>query len=244
MRPELVRQRRRVRIARVSGLCRWLLGLAWGCVALALSAAAQDTRPWQLVQEDPATDTRVWLRERDGGVPAFRAATVIDARLSSLAAVLLDETRTPDWVYRAREAVVLRADGPTRGVTRVVTDMPFPLTDRESVVAWEMVQDPQTLAVTLSGRDAPDAPPPDPARVRMPTFESRWVLTPRTDGRIDVLFEGVGDPGGVLSLPLLRRFLDAAIWQGPWQTIRALREIVRQPPFPQAVLPFVREPER
>ena len=219
---------------------------AWLAAALALAAPAQaqDDSGWVLKQEDPETPTRVWLRDRPGGVPAFRATTVIDARLSSLAAVLLDGTRTHEWVYRTKESVSLRRVGPTRGTTLVVSSMPFPLNDRESVVEWEMTQDPVTLVVTMAGHSTDDAPPPHPDRVRMPTFESRWVFAPRADGRVDVQFEGVGDPGGNLALPIIREFVAAAIWQGPWSTIRALHDIVRRPPFPQATLPFIREPAR
>jgi hypothetical protein len=177
-------------------------------------------------------------------VPAFRATTVVDARLSSLTAVLLDTARAPEWVYRLREAVLLRAEGPTRGVTLVVTSLPFPLKDRESVVAWEVTQDPHSLVVTVACRAAADAPPVHPDRVRMAVFESRWVFAPRPDGRVDVLLEGMGQPGGNLALPLLRHFASAAVWEGPWNTILALHQIVRQPPFAQAELPFIREPAR
>lgn len=224
------------------------LRVALWCVAALLAAPgaapAQEASTWRLKVEDAATSTRLWLQERPGGVLAFRATTVIDARLSSLAAVLLDNTRTPEWVYRAREAVLLRSDGPTRGVTQVITAMPFPLSDRESVVAWELTQDPQTLAVAVSGHSIPDVLPPHPDRVRMPLIESRWLFSPRPDGQVDVLFEGRGDPGGKLSLPLLRHFVNNAVWEGPWYTIRGLREIVRKAPFPQATLPFIHEPAR
>jgi hypothetical protein len=218
------------------------VGVAVALVLTAFAAAPQDDAGWVLKQQDG--ETRVWLRERPGEMPAFRAETVVDASLSSLAAVLLDSSRTPEWVYRAREAVRLQSDGPTRGVSLVVTAMPFPLRDRESIVAWEMTQDPQTLVVTLAGRSAPDALPPNPERVRMPSFESRWVLAQRPDGRVDVRFEGQGDPGGNLALPVLRQFVAAAVWEGPWHTVRALHDIVRRPPFPDARLPFIREPPR
>ncbi len=219
-----------------------LVFAAW--LALAAPAGAQTDAGWRLVQEDVQTATRVWLRDRPGAVAAFRASTIIEARLTSLAAVLLDHRRTAEWVYRAREAVLLASDGPTRGVTLVVTAMPFPLRDRESIVAWEMNQDPQTLVVTLAGHGLPDGAPPNARRVRMPIVESRWQFTPRPDGRVDVLFEGLGDPGGNLAAPLLRSVVNAALWEGPWQTVRAMHEIVRRPPFPLAELPFIVEPAR
>lgn len=228
--------------ARVRGrglLCALGLALA----ALVPVAAQEGDASWRLRETDPEVPVRVYLRERPGAMPAFRAATIIEARLAALAAVLLDATRTQDWVYRARRAELLQSDGPTRGVTLVITSMPFPLADRESVVAWEMTQEAQTLVVTLSGRNAPDVLPPHPDRVRMPTFESRWTLTPRTDGRVDVLFEGLGDPGGSLDSPLLRHVVSAAAWEAPWHTVRALHEMVRRPEYAQAQLDFIREPQ-
>jgi hypothetical protein len=227
---------------------RLLCALGLGLAAWVPAAPQEADTPWRLHEVDLEADlempVRVYLRERPGAVPAFRASTVVEARLAALAAVLLDDSRTQDWVYRARRAELLHSDGPMRGVTRVITGMPFPLADREAVVAWEMTQDAQTLVVTLSGRNAPDAPPPHPDRVRMPTFESRWTLTPRADGRVDVVFEGLGDPGGALESPLLRHFVSAAAWQGPWYTVRGLHQMVRRPEYAQAQLDFIREPQR
>ena len=206
------------------------------------SVLASDDPAWQLKQEDAASGTRVWLRERPGSTAAFRATTQLPARLSAVVAVLLDSGRTQEWVYRARQSVVLESDGPTRGVTLVITAMPWPLSDRESIVAWQLTQDPRTLVVTLAGTGATDKwPPPDPQRVRMPWFESRWQLTPLSGGLVDVLFEGHGDPGGNLSWTLLRDFVNEAVWQGPWHTINALRGMVRRPEFSDVSLPFIKE---
>jgi hypothetical protein len=198
--------------------------------------------PWQLRHEDPDPGIRVWLRERAGQTPAFRASLPLQARLSSLAAVLLDSGRTQDWVYRARQAVLLESEGPARGVTLVVTAMPWPLADRESVVAWQMTQDPQTLVVTMAGHAVPHALPPHPGRVRMPAFESRWQLTPLPGGRVEVVFEGQADLGGNLALPPLRDFVGQAAWQAPRHTLEGLREIVQRTEFSTAVLPFIQEP--
>lgn len=216
--------------------------LLW--IALVMPASSQQADEWVLQREDAQTQTRVWLARRAGVVAAFRATTVIDTSLSALTAVMLDSERMPDWVYRVRKTVPVSSDGPLRGTTLVITGMPFPLLDREAVVAWSLSQHPQTLVVTLSGHQADADLPPDPQRVRMPVFESRWVFSPRGDGRVDVLFEGAGDPGGNLAWPVLRDIVASTSWQAPWQTILALREIVREPQYAQARLPFIREPSR
>jgi hypothetical protein len=237
-------------LARVASVCASTLAATLffafatahaGAPAEAGTAAAVDA-PWQLRHEDPATGIRVWLRERAGQTPAFRATMPLQARLSTLAAVLLDSSRTQDWVYRARQAVLLESFGPARGVSLVVTAMPWPLADRESIVAWQMTQDPQTLVVTMAGHAVPHALPTAPGRVRMPAFESRWQLTPQPDGLVEVVFEGHADLGGNLAQPPLRDFVGLAAWQAPWHTLRGLREIVQRPEFSQAVLPFIQEP--
>lgn len=226
---------------------RWLL---LACALPATLALAQpDGGDWRLRHVDADTGTRVWLRERADGPPAFRASLRVQARLSSLAALLLDGPHMPEWVYRTKSVQRLQQDGPQRGVSLVVTAMPWPLDDRESVVAWQLRQSPASLAVTLSGQGVEPAgqpwlPAPAPGRVRMPSFASRWTFTPVAGlaGEVEVVFEGHGDLGGNLALPLLRLFVDAAIWEAPLQTVNALPGMLQRPAYRDAVLPFITEP--
>ena len=231
--------------ARTSGR-RWLLLAA---VLPAAAALAQPESPWLLRHADPDTGTQVWLRDRGDQAPAFRASTRVAARLSSLAALLLDSERLPAWVYRTRSVQQLQQDSAQQGVSLVVTAMPWPLDDRESVVAWRLQQSASTLVITLSGRGVEPAgqpwlPEPAPGRVRMPSFASQWVFAPvaGSAGQVDVVFEGHGDPGGSLASPLLRGFVVAAIWEAPLQTVNALRHMVQRPEYRDAVLPFITEP--
>lgn len=225
----------------------WWLLLVGGLQAV--PSLAQPESPWQLRHTDPDTGTQVWLRDRGDQVPAFRASTRLPARLNSLAALLLDSERLPDWVYRTRSVLRLQQDGLQQGVSLVVTAMPWPLDDRESVVAWHLQQVASTRVVTLSGRGVEPAgqpwlPEPAPDRVRMPSFASQWTFAPvaGTPGLVEVVFEGHGDPGGNLASPLLRGFVAAAIWEAPLQTINALRRMLQRPEYRDAMLPFIDEP--
>lgn len=227
---------------------RWWWLLLTGALPWA-AALAQPEALWQLRHTDPDTGTQVWLRDRVDQVPAFRASTRVHARLSSLAALLLDSERMPDWVFRTRSVQRLQQDGAQQGVSLVVTAMPWPLDDRESVVAWRLQQAASTKVVTLSGRGVEPAgqpwlPEPAPDRVRMPSFASQWTFAPVADsaGQVEVVFEGHGDPGGNLASPLLRGFVAAAIWQAPLHTVNALRRMVQRPEYRDAVLPFIDEP--
>ncbi|HEX6704507.1 MAG TPA: START domain-containing protein [Albitalea sp.] len=211
---------------------------------LLVPAFAQTDAPWLLRDVHEPTGTEVFTRDRANGVPEFRAVTRMQARLSALAAALLDVDAMPNWVYRTRSVANLEAVSPTEGYSQVIVTMPWPFDDREAIVHWQLTQDPATGAVTLSGRSAPERLPPDPALVRMPSFESSWTFTPLAGGEVEVVFRGLGDPGGNLASPLLRSFVGSAAWKGPLATIVALRQVVTRPEIASAVLPFIHEPER
>ncbi len=230
---------------------RWLRGLALLACAdsRSLAWAQTATAPWQWRHTDADSGTQVWLQDRGDLPPAFRASTRVKARLTSLVALLLDRAAMPEWVYRTRSVQSLQQDGPQQGVSLVVTAMPWPLDDREAVVSWQLLQAPATAVVTLSGRSVEPAgqpwlPAAAAGRVRMPSFASQWTFAPAAGapGEVDVRFEGHGDPGGSLALPLLRSFVHAAIWQAPLQTMNALRTMVQRAAYRDAVLAFITEP--
>lgn len=211
------------------------------CLAAAAVLAAGDGE-WMLRHADPATRTTVHTRDRGDAPPEFRAVTRLNARLSTLVAVLRDSERMPQWVYRTRSATPIEATSPTAGVSLVVTAMPWPLKDRDAVVAWTLAQDPASGEVVMQGRSAPDRAPPDPQRVRMPAFESRWRFVPLVSGEVEVVFEGQASLGGNLELPILREFVRSAVWQAPLATITGLRRMVQQPRYRDAAFDFIREP--
>jgi hypothetical protein len=209
-------------------------------------AQAQDdtARPWVLRHVEETTGTRVYLRERAGKAPEFRADGRLGTTTGALVAVLMDGKHMPEWVYRTRRVQVLERDSPWRGVSRVVTAMPPPLSDRESIVAWQMQQDASTGTVTIEGHSDPTRLPPTEGLVRMPEFATRWIFTPRADGDVDVRFEGHADLGGSLALWPLSAFVAAAVWQAPLYTLDALRQMVVRAPYAGAPMPASEPPAR
>jgi hypothetical protein len=205
-------------------------------------AVAADETGWRLQHVDEETQTQVFLRDRGHEVAEFRAVTHMKVRLSSLVAVLLDTDSMPAWVYRTRHVARLDGSSATHGVSQVITSMPWPLRDREAIVEWTLSQDPQSRAVTIEGRSAADKLAPTDGLQRMPSFESSWRFVPQPGGEVEIRFEGHGDPGGNLSLPVLRTFVDAAVAEAPLRTVIALRKWATRPDYERATYPFIREP--
>ena len=215
-------------------------------VVVGPAGAADDG--WVERGRDETSGTTVYLRDRGPGLfPAFLAVARWPVRVAALTAVLLDSERMPEWVYRTRRVVRLSPAGKRTGVSQVITDFPWPLEDREAIVAWRLEHDPATGAVAITGRSAPEHLPPDPALVRMPSFASSWRFTPVGGGLTEVRFEGHGNPGGTLDSALLRDFVSTMVWQAPLQTMAALRKIVDDPAYrdaPAAPGAADREPPR
>jgi START domain len=198
---------------------------------------------WLLRIEDEASGLRLFQRPRPGGLPAFRVTARSTARLSALVAVLLDAEHMPAWVPSTRLVQRLRVDSPQRGVSRVVTELPGPLAARETLVAWRLEQDPQTLAVVYAGEPAPaDTLAPSEGLVRMERFASQWLLQPLTGGGVDLRFEGHADLGGALDAPLWRPLLAELSLQVPRQTMSSLLREALSPAYRDARLDFLREP--
>lgn len=211
------------------------LGAAW-------AQGAEESTPWRLRALDEEQGVEVFLRDRSDGLPEFLAVTRVDARLATLVSVIRDRDAMPQWVYRTRKVELLEQPEPTRGLVRVLTGMPWPLSDREAIVAWELQQDPQTLAVVYRGRRGDGRLAPAPGVVRMPRFESSWSFRPLGGGRVEVRFSGYADLGGAVGSGLLAAFVASAAWIAPLETVRGLRSQIDLPRHRDAVVPFIEEP--
>ncbi|MBX3606972.1 MAG: hypothetical protein KF788_16965 [Piscinibacter sp.] len=223
---------------------------ALALAACALAAAGEPGDGWVERAHDAATGTTVYLRDLGPErFPAFLAIARWPVRVAALTAVLLDTEHMPEWVYRTRRVEPLAPPAGRSGVSRVISSFPWPLSDRDAVVAWRLEVDTARGAVAIIGESAPDRVPPDPALVRMPSFASSWRFTPLADGQVEVRFEGQGNPGGALDSALLRGFVAATVWEAPLQTMVGLRAMVERPAYRDATLPAVlpesvREPPR
>jgi hypothetical protein len=218
------------------------LGLLVG-VSPCLAGPAEEAAGWRPRTTDDDLGIEVYLRERADHLPEFLAITRVSARLSTLVAVLRDSEAMPRWVYRTRSVQVLEAPDATRGLSRVITAMPWPLQDRESIVEWQLRQDPANGEVLLEGRSVPDRAPPMTGVVRMPRFASSWAFKPLGGGQVEVRFSGYGNLGGNLAEGALRVFVDSAVWLAPLATVRGLRDMIQKAEYRDAVLPHIREPQ-
>lgn len=231
--------RRLTSLALLTGAALGLFAACGSCRA----GPAEEAVGWRLQATDDEQGIEVYQRERADRLPEFLAVTHVSARLSTLVALLRDASAMPRWVYRTRSVQVLEAPDAFRGLSRVITAMPWPLQDRESIVEWQLRQDAASGEVLLEGRSAPERAPPMAGVVRMPHFASSWSFKPLGAGQVEVRFSGFGNLGGHLAEGALRAFVDSAVWVAPLETVKGLREMIQKPEYRNATLPHIREPQ-
>jgi hypothetical protein len=126
----------------------------------------------------------------------MRGEVRVPASLNALMALLKDADFNRHWVYRSGGARILQESGYQQAYVHGVVDAPFPMRDRDTVVRFDYVQDPQTREITITITNFPDFVPEEPGLVRVPDFGGFWYLRPLGDGRVEVTYQVHGDPGG------------------------------------------------
>ncbi|HXB90961.1 MAG TPA: START domain-containing protein [Puia sp.] len=198
--------------------------------------AAMAQTGWQLKKDKDGI--RVFNRDDPHSrFNALRVETTIPARLSSLAALVLDIGNYPQWSFNTQQAYVLRNVGPSELYFYSLIHSPWPATDRDLVVHLRISQDAATRVMTILAESVPDFIPPKKDLVRVPLSTEKWTVTPLPGNEIRVDYQLEIDPGGSVPPVLINSFST----RGPFETFTNLREQIRIAKYRNAVISFLKE---
>ena len=177
------------------------------CLSLLLIGVA--ARAEEGVWQSMGTQEGIALAFKDvpgSKVIAFRGDGVIDAPIATVAAVLLDQKRAPEWVDRLSGRKVIRIVNPTEYVELNHFKMPPLLNDREFVADAKMSLDPSARSFTVVFHSIEDAAVPENKFVRG-SVDSVFVMTSLDNGRrTRMQAEMHADPKGALPKFLVNFF--------------------------------------
>jgi hypothetical protein len=185
-------------------------------------ASAADAGGWETLRRD---DGIVVQRKEVAGSPfiAFRGEGDIDAPLLVVASVLIDTTRSREWVDSVVDSHILRRVSETEYITYAHIGTPITMSDREFVTDVVLSADgaSKTFAMRMHSVDDPAAPKTN--YVRGDLREGAWVLSSIDGGRrTHVVAEIHCDPKGSIAAWIVNLF------QKNWgyNTIMSLRKQV------------------
>lgn len=171
----------------------------------------------------------------DSKIKALKVVCPIDARLSQLAAVLLDINATTEWVYKTKLAVVQKQISPSEAIYYSEIDMPWPLSDRDFIARIKVTQNPTTKIVTVDTENLPDFLPVKKDIVRVRHSEAKWIFKPLTNNKVLIEYILVVDPGGSIPVWLVNMFST----KGPFECFQKLKEQINKPIYLNMKLPFI-----
>ncbi|MBH1970695.1 hypothetical protein FK216_06735 [Moraxellaceae bacterium AER2_44_116] len=170
----------------------------------------------------------------------FKAVTTVKSSLAGLVGLITDTEHASRWLYRTSEIDVLQRSENNQAFTiRVVTDFPWPFTDREALVDVRIAQDPKTAKVRIDSSESPNAAnyPVKECCLRMPMVQGYWSFKPLGNGMVEVTMSGHADPGGRIPATAVN-FL---IQEHPYNTLKGLRKIIGEPSYQKLQYVYIRE---
>lgn len=171
----------------------------------------------------------------------FKATTIVKSTLSGLVALITDTQNVNRWLYRTNRIEVLARDDSQQNFTiRVITDFPWPFTDREALVDVRINQDAKTGQVRIDSNESPYAAkyPVSDCCLRMPMVKGYWLFKPLPNGMVEVSMSGHADPGGRIPVGAVN-FL---IQEHPYNTLMGLQNIISEERYQKVINPQIKEP--
>jgi hypothetical protein len=201
-----------------------------------LAGAAVQPGPagWDKVGESDGID--VYRKEIPGDpVVALRGEGVVNAPITRVASVLLDESRSAEWIDSIVEAKLVKMYGPHEFLEYNHVGTPFVLKDRDFLNRGKIEVDLKEKIMTVTLRSEEDAAMP-PGKYVRGSLEGFWQLKAVDHGtRTYVIAEMHADPKGSVPKWIVNLF------QKGWahNTIESMRKQVAKPDI--KVIPQVNE---
>lgn len=191
---------------------------------------------WELAKDDEGV--KVYTREiRGSAFKEYRAVMKIRASLSSLVALVDDIAQCHTWIETCTEGKLLKRINPKVSYTYTINRAPWPVSNRDAVVRNTISQDPQSRVVTISIRGVPDYVPEKVGLVRVKKIKGYWRFAPLKNGVVEVLYQVHSEPGGNIPSWLV----NSIVISQPFNTLRNMRKVVRQPKYLKAKYDFILE---
>jgi len=192
-------------------------------LTFSMQAQTDQKQDWKLVKEEGKT--KVFTRSnKDSKIKEVRIKTQMDVDFDHLLKLLTEVESYDKWVFKSRNPKVLQEVDENEMYYFVESDFPFPLSDRDMVIHSQQWLDPVSRVYTSKSVGVPDYIPRKKKMVRMPMLESYWKVWPLADGRVEIDYRAIADPGGNLPAWLI----NMAITQGPTKTMRKLEKLAQE----------------
>jgi len=193
---------------------------------------------WHLAKDDKGYQIRVFTRDVAGSdLKEFRGEMLLHSRLSALVALVEDTRRGPDWIFQCRALEVIESYSAQDKLLYMVTEAPWPVSDRDSVFFSHLSQSAENGTVRIDMEARPDAFPLSDDLLRISTMRGFWEFVPLGRGAVQVIYQVHAEPGGGIPSWLA----NSVVIDNPYYTLQKMAELVKSAPYRNAEVDHIRE---
>ncbi len=179
---------------------------------------------WKRVKN--SNGIQVYTRSVAGSdLDEFKGITVVDARIEVIGEVIRDVPAQSQWMADCLEGRIIKKFSDNDMLVYNVTDVPWPLDDRDVLVRSRGKIDMAKGVVDVVFTSVTDASvPPKKGRVRMKDFYGRWLLERVDTEKTRVTYIIKANPGG--SIPASVANLSSK--KIPYETLKNLKKMAKK----------------
>lgn len=201
-------------------------------------SSAYASENWNLKKDRDGI--QIYTRKVEGSpFKAVRGITRVNARLSSLVALVRDAKACPDWADRCGESWVHEKINDTEEYVYTLNELPWPVADRDVLAHVRWSQSTDNLAVTMLSSATEGLLEKKKGIVRLTEANAQWIFTPLESGEVEVVTLAHINPAG----PLPAWVTNLLLVDAPFNTLSKLREAVQDQKYLNAGFSFISEPE-
>lgn len=192
---------------------------------------------WTLEKQDDELGIQVFTREVDGSdLKAFRGTMTLKSTLTAPVALIEDTRRAPEWMYNCKVVEIIEFLSPGEALSYMVTEAPWPVSDRDTIVHSLASQDKDSKVVRIDVHARTDVFPENDEYVRITQMQGFWSFAPAARaGMIDVIYEVHAEPNGGLPSWLA----NSVVVETPYHTLKNMQRLLQESQYQQAELAFI-----
>lgn len=128
-------------------------------------------------------------------IDKFKGVAVIHASIDKILPFIDDPKKCGEWIKYCKSGELLENLGGGATITRTITNMPWPLTNRDTIA--KNVKTVQGGTVEIRFTSASSKFPEDSSLVRIKELDGYWRLKPLAANKTEVTYEVLSNPGNL-----------------------------------------------
>jgi hypothetical protein len=168
----------------------------------------------------------------------IKAHAIVKSSLSSIVAVLIDVPNYTNWIYNCSESNSLKQVNNQEMIYYSVSDVPWPLDNRDLVLKNTISQNNKTKTVYSISAPVLNVIPKKKGMVRIENMYGKWTITPKENGLVVLEYYLKLDVGGNVPDWIVNLFIE----KGPYQSMLLFIEHIKLKKYKNTKLNFIEEP--